>query len=340
MAWRGNRRFTIIIVPRSDKSTLTLSLPTLIVPAVVGLLLLCTAGAVALVVSFRHARAHVDQRSSELKVMRRMNAEQKIQIEVMAMKSRAMVADIDRIRDLDQQVRQLIGAPATDSPAPMAAVSATALPTLASVAADKVAPQVDAMLNRRDAPEVDRASFDRTRATLTQALDTSNRLDQLKAELAKRLPELLDAKSQVEDRIDYLAHRPTGWPAWGPITSYFGWRPSPFGWGGDNHPGIDIGVRVGTPVEATADGTVVFTGWSGDYGKLVVVDHGYGFRSYYGHLSSFEVQVGDKVQRGQILAYSGNTGLSTGPHLHYEIRLWGTATDPEPYLQPPSAKEG
>lgn len=343
MASSGHKRFTVIIVPRSDQRTLNFSVPTLAVPIVVGLLLVCVAAATVLTLSVKQARANVDQRSSALKVMRRVNAEQKIQIEVMAIKSQAMAADIDRIRSLDQQVRELLGTPLQEA-APVAAVRSTTEPIIQPAGGEKadenVAPQVDALINRRAAPQVDRASIDRSRATLMEALTTSDRLDQLKSELSRRLPELVAAKGKIEDRLDYLAHRPTGWPAWGDITSWFGWRPSPFGWGGDDHPGIDIAVDIGTPVEATADGTVIWVGRDGSYGRLVILDHGYGFRTYYAHLSSYEVEVGDKVKRGTIVAYSGNTGLSTGPHLHYEVRLWGKATDPEPYMEQPSLKEG
>jgi murein DD-endopeptidase MepM/ murein hydrolase activator NlpD len=112
-------------------------------------------------------------------------------------------------------------------------------------------------------------------------------------------------------------------PVVGTLTSYYGPR-----WG-STHTGIDIGAPSGTPVLAADDGMVVFAGWSGNYGYLVKVDHGEGRTvTWYGHLSKFNVAVGDTVSKGEVIAYVGNTGFSTGPHLHYEVRLDGTSVNP------------
>jgi murein DD-endopeptidase MepM/ murein hydrolase activator NlpD len=123
------------------------------------------------------------------------------------------------------------------------------------------------------------------------------------------------------------------WPASGPITSPFGWRPNPFGGGApDFHQGLDIGVNVGTTVAAAAAGTVIMAQWYGGYGNYVLIDHGGGISTGYGHLSHIYVSVGQVVQRGQAIAASGNTGASTGPHLHFEVRKNGKPIDPSPWL--------
>jgi murein DD-endopeptidase MepM/ murein hydrolase activator NlpD len=116
------------------------------------------------------------------------------------------------------------------------------------------------------------------------------------------------------------------WPVSGPVTSGFGMR-----WG-RMHEGIDIAVPSGTPVGAAAAGTVIYAGWLGGYGNLVVVDHGGGLSTAYGHNSSLAVSVGQQVGQGQVIAYSGSTGHSTGPHVHFEVRVNGTAVDPLGYL--------
>jgi len=116
------------------------------------------------------------------------------------------------------------------------------------------------------------------------------------------------------------------WPVNGPVTSGFGWR-----WG-RMHEGIDIAVPNGTPVVSAASGTVIIAGWMGGYGNLVVVDHGNGLSTAYGHNTSIAVGVGQSVAQGQLLAYSGNTGRSTGPHVHFEVRVNGGAVDPFGYL--------
>jgi murein DD-endopeptidase MepM/ murein hydrolase activator NlpD len=116
------------------------------------------------------------------------------------------------------------------------------------------------------------------------------------------------------------------WPVNGPVTSGFGFR-----WG-RIHEGIDIGVGNGTSVVAAASGTVVVAGWSGGYGNLVVIDHHNGLATAYGHNTSVTVGVGQDVSQGQLIAYSGNTGHSTGPHVHFEVRVSGSPVDPLGYL--------
>jgi len=116
------------------------------------------------------------------------------------------------------------------------------------------------------------------------------------------------------------------WPVHGVLTSGFGWR-----WG-RMHEGIDLAVANGTPVVAAAAGTVIVAGWLGGYGNLVVVDHGNGVSTAYGHNTSVTAGVGQSVAQGQLIAYSGNTGHSTGPHLHFEVRINGSPVDPLGYL--------
>jgi murein DD-endopeptidase MepM/ murein hydrolase activator NlpD len=116
------------------------------------------------------------------------------------------------------------------------------------------------------------------------------------------------------------------WPVSGVLTSKFGFR-----WG-RMHEGIDLAVPVGTPVRVAADGVVIFAGWSNGYGYLVKVDHGQGWESWYAHNSELRVAVGDRALKGDVIARSGNTGNTTGPHLHFEIRKNGKAMDPLRYL--------
>jgi murein DD-endopeptidase MepM/ murein hydrolase activator NlpD len=116
------------------------------------------------------------------------------------------------------------------------------------------------------------------------------------------------------------------WPVSGPITSPFGMR-----WG-TLHPGIDIGVPSGTPVRAAAAGTVVWCGFMSGYGNLVMIDHGGGYATAYGHNTSVAVSCGQEVAQGQVVAFSGCTGFCTGPHVHFEVRVNGTPVDPLGYL--------
>lgn len=159
---------------------------------------------------------------------------------------------------------------------------------------------------------------------------TPDLLSRLQA-VKKDLPVVLTA---AEQRAAYLAHRPDTLPVFGPITSWFGWRPNPFtGTGQEFHPGIDIAVSTGTPVRAVGAGVVVYAGWkAGGYGYYVQVNDGYGIESYFAHNSRVLVHVGQKVQRGQVLALSGETGRSTGPHVYFGIEYHGIPVNPWPYI--------
>jgi murein DD-endopeptidase MepM/ murein hydrolase activator NlpD len=129
-----------------------------------------------------------------------------------------------------------------------------------------------------------------------------------------------------------LASTPTTWPVRGWVTSSFGQRTSPFTGKLQMHEGLDIAARPGTPVKATADGVVIYSGWKSDFGKLVTIDHGYGYRTRYGHLLKIYVKNGTRVKRGDTIGAVGNTGRSTGPHLHYEVKVRGLPVNPKTYL--------
>lgn len=135
--------------------------------------------------------------------------------------------------------------------------------------------------------------------------------------------------------LDHLGEqlwRPDIWPVQGWISSPFGERRDPFTGEGSFHPGIDIAVDVGTPVHVTASGVVVWASRFGGYGNCVIVNQGHGFKTLYAHLSAFAVAVGEHVTQGEVIAYSGDSGRSTGPHVHYEVRIHNVPVNPYPYL--------
>ncbi|MGI1691090.1 M23 family metallopeptidase [Thermoanaerobacter uzonensis] len=155
---------------------------------------------------------------------------------------------------------------------------------------------------------------------------------ELISQIDQKTQSLQDLISKVAARLDYLNSIPSAYPVYGTITSPFGMRKSPFGYGTEFHPGIDISVPVGTPVKAAGKGVVTYAGWLTGYGNAVIIDHGYGIESVYGHNSEILVKVGQSVKRGDIIAKSGNTGRSTGPHVHFEVRVNGNPVDPMKYL--------
>lgn len=143
---------------------------------------------------------------------------------------------------------------------------------------------------------------------------------------------IADVKASLEKHYDALKHKPSIMPTNGWVTSKFGPRTDPFTKKSDYHPGVDIANDESTPIYAPADGQVIFTGNLAGYGKVIKIDHGYGYITLYGHLRKILVKNGDKVTRHQKIALMGSTGKSTGPHLHYEVRIFNKKMDPFQYI--------
>ncbi len=133
---------------------------------------------------------------------------------------------------------------------------------------------------------------------------------------------------------------PNLWPVEGQITASFGERIDPFNGEGAFHSGVDISSVVGSPVIAPADGAVTFADFLGGYGRAIMIDHGHGITTRYGHLSSFAVTAGQYIHRGDTIGYVGSSGRSTGPHLHYEVRINDAPVNPYKYLRLTVARIG
>jgi murein DD-endopeptidase MepM/ murein hydrolase activator NlpD len=146
---------------------------------------------------------------------------------------------------------------------------------------------------------------------------------------------LESVRDTVERRHALAMATPSIWPVTGWLSSSFGTRKDPFSKGNDFHPGLDISADYGQPVLATGDATVVTAGMNGAYGNMVVLDHGFGIVTKYGHLSRIAVAEGDEVKRGDLIGYVGSTGRSTGAHLHYEVWMNGRLSNPMQLLGRP-----
>jgi murein DD-endopeptidase MepM/ murein hydrolase activator NlpD len=170
-------------------------------------------------------------------------------------------------------------------------------------------------------------------AAFTTPEDTFGILRDLLGGLESRL---LNVRTVVERREKLAAATPSIWPARGWLTGWFGGRSDPFTGEEGFHQGLDISTEKGQPVFATADGEVESAAYAGDYGNLVVLKHGFGLETRYGHLSGFAVSPGRRVIRGQIIGYVGATGRATGPHLHYEVLANGQLLNPLQLLTQPA----
>ena len=213
-------------------------------------------------------------------------------------------ADLEKLNSLDAEIRQIINNEAATTP------SRAGLVRPSGIHQGRGGPRVPPDLN-----EINKVTND------------------LQSQVILREQSLAELKQEVLVRQARLAATPSMWPAIGDVTSRFGWRNSPWGAGNDFHPGIDIANNMGTPIFATADGVVVRASDGSDgYGNLVQIDHGNGIATLYGHNSQIIVSVGQAVKKGQIISYLGSTGNSTGPHVHYEVRVNGNAVNPETFL--------
>ncbi len=157
-------------------------------------------------------------------------------------------------------------------------------------------------------------------------------LELLQSRVIEQEKSYQELEEVVQDRQSLWASTPSIWPTSGWLSSTFGKRISPFSGRLQNHNGIDIAARPGTPIVAPASGVVSYSRFNGGFGRFLKIDHGYGIKTHYGHLSKISVKVGQQVKRGEVIAYVGNTGLSTGPHLHYEVSVNKVTIDPMRYI--------
>jgi len=155
--------------------------------------------------------------------------------------------------------------------------------------------------------------------------------------LKKQINQTIDTVGEIRDYLsearDLYMATPMGWPVEGWLSSKYGYRMHPIKKTRKLHSGLDIATRPGKPIRVTADGVVSFSGRSGGNGNLVAVEHGFGYTTYYAHNKSNSVKVGDVIKRGDIVAYIGSTGSSTGPHVHYEVWKNGKSVNPMPFVK-------
>jgi murein DD-endopeptidase MepM/ murein hydrolase activator NlpD len=162
--------------------------------------------------------------------------------------------------------------------------------------------------------------------------ETKSQLEQLAMDGPSRLEGMKGLLDEIEERNEALDATPSIYPSVGRVTSTYGIRRDPFTRRATFHNGLDIANRKGTPVYATATGLVIQSQRNGGHGKQIILNHRNGIKTSYSHLSQLIVKEGETVEKGQLIAYMGNTGRSTGPHLHYEVWVKGSPTDPADYL--------
>ncbi len=303
----ANKSYTILVVPdRSARTRKFRVQKRLLIRSGVAFGLLALCGAAMVVHYFLVVGQVVENR-----VLREENAQLRTQIKLIHEKVAHVTQTLDRVERFDQKLRAL-----TQLNDPERNLAIGPLPESDSRGGTEA--EGEEATGHRGAPE--NVAF------------LPSKLDSLSSEAQRQEQSIQELTRYFEDQKDLLASTPSIWPVRGWVTSDFGERLDPYTADRAMHRGLDIANAQGTPVFAPSDGVVIFAGTEGGYGNVLVLDHGYGVRTRYGHLSKILVRLGDRVKRGEPVAAIGNTGRSTGPHLHYEVRVNGIPENPRKFI--------
>ncbi len=300
----AKRFFTVLILPDATGQARKFHVTRPVLTAIASLL---AAGIMAFAF-FLYQYVSLNLSVLELKQLRQEVGDRAVLVAKVAQ----LEGDLTRLRDFDQKLRVVAG--------------------LAEEAPDRPEfPQGGADTLSRT------ALMDTVQHESGRLADVVNRdIEVLGREITSRERSFRELKSLLEEKRSALASTPTIWPVKGLITAGYGYRQSPFTGAREMHEGLDIAAPYGTGILATADGIVSFTGPLADYGNVVFVNHGHGFTTFYAHTSKIAVKEGQSVKRGQVLAYVGTTGRTTGPHVHYEVQVNGLAVNPMKYIVDPA----
>lgn len=301
------REYTIKIIPHQGSSVHSIHLPIKWIKYAVGSLLavvLLLAGAFSYSV---YSSYSLRNEASQIEKLKEANTQQQEQLLELSKKANSLQSEVDQLEQIEKEVRQLTG--------------------VEEGAGNNNQESNSEVKHNGQGGPVKNLDIQDVSLALN---DVEKRVADRKNSLTRLRDALREKQQIIEMQESISASTPSIWPTSGDVSSPYGLR-----WGGsDFHPGMDIANDVGTPIVATADGVVTTAGYnSGGYGNMVDIDHGNGYTTRYGHMSSVVVSAGQTVKRGQIIGYMGSTGFSTGPHLHYEIRVHGELVNPAGYMR-------
>jgi len=302
-----SKHYTLLVVPERTNKVRQIKIPKLLVKMSILTFIVILAFTVIITKSYFTVNKEFKAEMAGYDEIKHENLIKTEQIKLMSDKIEGITAKVDGIEKLNSQIRILANLEVPGSSNKMLGVGGPS-------------------------PEV----FDSLSA-LSESEERSikqmySSIDKLQAKISVEEESLLDLINFLDNQKSFLASTPSVWPTRGVKTSKFGYRISPFTGKKAFHNGTDISAREGTPVIAPADGVVKMAKEESTYGNLVVIDHGYGLVTKYGHLLTFLVEPGQKVRRGDKIGYVGNTGRSTGAHLHYEVRVSKVPVNPLKYI--------
>jgi murein DD-endopeptidase MepM/ murein hydrolase activator NlpD len=303
----AKKSFTLIFVPEHDQAVRRFRVERKLVHR----LLAGGAVVVALLALATVHYTHLLYRASENRELRDENVALRSQLKGFRERIEQMASTLERVERFDQKLRAV---------------------TLLSDPARNLALGPTAMETKGAPPSNGESEFTGPPPGVESGKTLAAKLDTLSSQAAHSEQSLEQLQTYFLEQKSLLASTPSVWPARGWITSDFGQRTDPYTAERVMHEGLDIAAPHGKEVTAPADGTVIFAGLEGGYGNVLVIDHGYGVKTRYGHLSKVEVHPGDRVHRGELIGAVGNTGRSTGPHLHYEVRVNGLPENPRKFI--------
>lgn len=297
------RFYTVLILPDATSPARKFHITKPIVTAVSSVV----AVSVLAFAFFLYQYVNLNVRMLELKQLRQEAGDR----DFLAAKVGQLEGELSRLRDLDRKLRVVAGLDPGDDQGRLAQGGAE-------------------VLSRS-------ALLDAVRKGTGRLAEWVNRdLEVLGQEITSRERSFRELKTLLEEKRSILASTPTIWPVKGLVTAGYGYRQSPFTGQREMHEGLDVAAPHGSPILATANGVVSFSGPLAAFGNVVFINHGHGFTTFYAHNSSNRVKEGQQVRRGEVIAYVGTSGRTTGPHVHYEVQVNGTTVNPLKYIVDPS----
>jgi murein DD-endopeptidase MepM/ murein hydrolase activator NlpD len=295
--------YTLLILPKKDSSAKKISLSSTLVKGVSIFLM----GLLLFVMYFSYDYIHIRREQAELKRLKQQTVEQRKQIDGLVAKVDQFSIKMDELMQFDKKIR---------------------------IMAKLVTGRDKEQLLGIGGPvsEENRLRSRMVADDKAMIAGIGSHVDRLMDEAMSREQSFTALLTYLQEKKSLLAATPSSWPVLGWVTSEFGRRISPFGSGMEFHKGIDIATRIGRPIQAPADGIVAEVAYQHDLGQMIRIDHGHGVSTLYGHLSKAAVRVGTTIHKGDRLGFVGNTGSTTGSHLHYTVMLNGVPVNPRKYI--------
>jgi murein DD-endopeptidase MepM/ murein hydrolase activator NlpD len=295
--------YTLLILPKKHSSAKKISLSGTLVTGVSIFLM----GLILFVMYFSYDYIHIQRGQAELTRLKQQAVEQRKQIEGLVSKINQFASKMEELKQFDKKIR--------------------------------IMANIETGRDKEQLLGIGGPTSEENRLHSQMAADDKALIAGVRKQVDRMMDEALSREKSFAALLDFLKQKksllavtPSVWPVMGWVTSEFGRRVSPFGSDQEFHKGIDISTKIGRVIQAPADGIVVEVAYQHDVGQMIRIDHGHGVCTFYGHLSKAIVSPGMAVSKGERIGYVGNTGRSTGSHLHYAVLLNGIPVNPRKYL--------